>query len=1110
MTKHNKNLLSEQVRIARQYQRSIRIDADLGREDALDGYVCNGTAQSVLENMSKQVLNSQQRAFTWTGPYGSGKSSLALVLASSLSPNKALREKARSLLNVDSQSDFDKAFQVKKGWLILPVIGRRGSIIQQISQTLNNVCGSDKDYKKSASLLIKHICSAADEAKLDGTLLIIDELGKFLEASALGNGDDIYFYQELAESAARTNGKVIILGILHQSFGQYAVRLGLETREEWTKIQGRYADIPLVAGSDEVVELIGKALDVKKRPEYTQKVAQVVADAIYDRRPMVGKQYDYALSKCWPLHPVMAALLGPISKRQFGQNERSTFGFLSSSEPFGFQNYLNLTTFEEATWYLPSNYFDYLRANLEQLILASNDGHRWAQAVDAVERAEAKSDNILHIDLIKCIVILDLFKDGSGLTAETSILESLFLNTSIENIRSALEDLSKWRVIIFKKHTGAWSVFEGSDFNIDQAVAQSRATMLGTDFSQLNKIANLYPVIAKRHYHQTGTFRWMNIALCHLNEVKKYSEEFQPRNGEFGLFLLALPERNVNEEQAKIICADASRSKPWPIVAGIPHNYLRIEDLGAELLALQIVQTKRGHELQGDAVARREVQARISATQATLEEQLAEALATAEWCIDTAQAEPKGTLSSIASSLADNIYYKAPRLWSELVNRDNLSSNSVKARKELLYRMLENEGELHLGIEGYPASRGLYETILHRTGLYAKHHDGYYHFLPAVSDKHSSFYGLWKKTHDFIKNKNQMISVSDIHTLWAKPPFGLKKGVIPIIFMAFLLASKSNIAIYKDGLFIPTFTDADIDEYLQDEKRFSLRWIVIDDEKQKILVGIGKLLDSIGLMSNSAEPLEAARSLVAMIVGLPNWTQRTARLSSNAKKVRDTLLKASDPHKVLFIDLAAALNVESGKNYVDALQAPVKELWSAYDKLLDQFASRMLKALNANKDDLSTLRKRAETLSGITGELRQDAFSTRLATYDGSHYSIEGILSLAANKPPRDWNDRDIDLALMEIANFALRFRQSEALVSIQGRKPSSEAFAVVIGAGSEMKTFKHEFSIPAQFNHQIDNLAGELIRTLSGKGLNPDIIMAALGKACIKIAQHDVEVKND
>lgn len=39
MTEHNKNLLSEQVHLTRQYQRSIRIDTDLGREDALDGYV---------------------------------------------------------------------------------------------------------------------------------------------------------------------------------------------------------------------------------------------------------------------------------------------------------------------------------------------------------------------------------------------------------------------------------------------------------------------------------------------------------------------------------------------------------------------------------------------------------------------------------------------------------------------------------------------------------------------------------------------------------------------------------------------------------------------------------------------------------------------------------------------------------------------------------------------------------------------------------------------------------------------------------------------------------------------------------------------------------------
>ena len=72
--------LSSVVEISRQFLRSIQIDDDFGREDALSGYVCQGTARSLLESMSEQILETKQRAFTWTGPYGGGKSSLALEL----------------------------------------------------------------------------------------------------------------------------------------------------------------------------------------------------------------------------------------------------------------------------------------------------------------------------------------------------------------------------------------------------------------------------------------------------------------------------------------------------------------------------------------------------------------------------------------------------------------------------------------------------------------------------------------------------------------------------------------------------------------------------------------------------------------------------------------------------------------------------------------------------------------------------------------------------------------------------------------------------------------------------------------------------------------------
>jgi hypothetical protein len=75
-----KRMLSDVVTISRQFLRSVRIDTDVGREDALSGYICQGTASSLLESMARQITETRQRAFTWTGPYGGGKSSLALML----------------------------------------------------------------------------------------------------------------------------------------------------------------------------------------------------------------------------------------------------------------------------------------------------------------------------------------------------------------------------------------------------------------------------------------------------------------------------------------------------------------------------------------------------------------------------------------------------------------------------------------------------------------------------------------------------------------------------------------------------------------------------------------------------------------------------------------------------------------------------------------------------------------------------------------------------------------------------------------------------------------------------------------------------------------------
>ncbi|OIQ91129.1 hypothetical protein GALL_269820 [mine drainage metagenome] len=1091
--------LSDVVRITRQYQRSIRIDVDLGRSDALEGYICHGTASAVLGSMSRQLLESNQRAFTWTGPFGGGKSSLAVALSSALVPDKKLRAKARKILPLSSMSAFDKAFPVRRGWLVLPLVGKRASIANELAIALKRVKGLNIGLESiSPSSVIADLCSASEDGAFDGVLLIIDEMGKFLEATALGAGDDVYFFQELAEAAARTSGNVVVVGILHQSFSQYAARLGIDIRDDWAKVQGRFADIPLVAASDEVVELIGRAIESDKRPSWAVNASEVIAQSIRTRRPAVGVNFSISLNACWPLHPAMAALLGPISKRQFGQNERSTFGFLASVEPNGFLSYLQATTSDFVGWYTPSHYWDYLRANLEPAILSSPDGHRWAQAVEAVERTEAKTSDPLHVSLIKNIAIIDLFRNGSGLAAETDVLLSLFFDKSKSDIDAALEQLSKWRVVLFKKHIGAWSVFEGSDFDIDAAISQARASLPGIDFALLSSLSNLYPIIAKRHYHETGTMRWMELALCRLEDVKQIADNFKPQKGEFGLFLLALPGRDSNLSTALQYCQEYSKITPWPISIGIAPNHKRIDDLGIELLSLQVVQSR--HELSGDPVARREVQARLSIVQASLEEQLRAAVINAKWVVGAQEIYSGSRLSTLASNLADITYENAPKLWSELVNRDKLSSNSVKARRDLLYCMLDYEEEESLGIVGFPAERGLYETLLRSTGLHRKDSDGIFRFLPPDEEHASTFKRLWDDAKGLFSDTATRVSVTEIHDLWSAPPYGVRNGAKHVILTAFMLAHKGNIAVYKDGIFIPKLTDADIDEYLQDERRFSLRWIIIDEEKAHILSGIADILKSVGVNSAARDPLEAARGLVSLVFGLPAWSQRTHSISQEARSVRDTLLKASDPHKVLFVDLAAMLEGSSGADYVKALRGPVVELVEAYEALLHRIEATMLETLDAPIDSLDRLRARAETLANVTGDLRQDAFAARLAKHDGSKESIEGILSLAANKPPRDWNDRDIDSSLLEIARFALRFRQTEALVSVRGRTPKSEAFAIVIGAGAQTKTISREFSISDRHTKAVESLSNEIIVRLKAEGMGIDVLLAVLARTGLQL----------
>ena len=1099
--------LADHVHVGGRFRRSIRIDTDLSDPTALEGFVCPPSSAAVLRTMAKHVVESEQTAFTWTGPYGTGKSSLVIALSAALNGSSEMREITSSTLGATTtEALWDSLPPRAKGWRILPVVGRRDRPAQVVGEAI----------ERSRLIRSRRIGTWSDDSVFDaltriakrapkqygGIIVFIDEMGKFLEGAAY-DGTDIYFFQQLAELSSRTNNRLIVVGILHQAFEEYAYRLSREMRDEWAKIQGRFIDLAISVGPDEQLELLGRAIEVDGEFRESAVVAKAVAAMLHRSTP------PRLLEDCWPLHPITACLLGPISRRRFGQNQRSLFSFLNSTEPLGFQDFLQVSS--EGNLYAPDMLWDYLRVNLEPSIIASPDGHRWATAVDALERCHALRDDDLEVRLLKVIALVDLFKERSGLVASRELLCLAISDRNQREIREALERLEDASLVIFRKFNNSYSIFEGSDFDIEHALDEAYETAGEIDFSTLTALAGLQPVIAKRHYHKTGAIRWFETSIVPLRDAKERASEYLPRRGSVGAFMLAIPSQGDSPRTVATIVDTLATELPEGVLVGIPEGTTwRIESLARELIALEQVRDTTP-ELRGDRVARLEIETRIAETQGQVESELGLALERAVW--HGRGLEPQvleqAELNSLASELADAQFGESPHLKNELLNRIRPSSNAVAAQNALLRRMALHEGRERLGINGYPAEGGLFASLLEATRLYRKTMGGWKFVAPKPGDDPCNLLPAWEAASRHLEaNSHRAVSVGEIYALWRDPPFGIKEGLLPILMVAFALSKSHTLAFYRQGVFQVRMTDLDTDYLAKDPDDIQLRWMDMSNVSRVLLSDMADIvrdIDSENTLPN-LEPIDVARGLVAIYDQLPAWVGRTQRLSSSARRVRQLFKQAKDPNRLIFDDMPLELGNGNGRDEEEnigrisrSLREALTELRDAYPSMLHRLRELLLSELhvpNASPPMLADLRSRAENVVGIGGDHRLEAFIIRLARFAGTDEDLESLGSMAANKPPANWVDADVDRASVELADLAQRFLHVEAFARVKGRASKRHAIAVVVGIGDRPAPYHDDFQIGDLERAEVDALVTHLDKALNDGGRGSrNVILAALAE---------------
>ena len=1105
-------MLAERVSVARRYQRAIRIDTDFGDPAAIQGFVCPQSSAETLETMAHHAIETGQGAFTWTGPYGTGKSSLAVVLCSFLNGNASVRNKAQRIIGERVSSLLLEAFpHGSRGWRVLPVAGRRDCPAQVIGEAISDAGllktgGELSNWSEKQVLRAVEDIAASHPRARGGLAIFIDELGKFLE-SAARDGTDIHFFQQLAEISSRSGGRLLVVGILHQAFEEYAHRLSRDTRDEWMKIQGRFVDLPVAADGNEQIDLLARAIKSDWRPQATKELAKGIAGLVQGNRP---KEMARLLADCWPLHPATACLLGPLSRRRFGQNQRSLFGFLNSAEPCGFRDFLSSAS--EGDLYVPDRLWDYLRINLEPSILVSPDGHRWALAADALGRCEAQGGTELHLRLLKIIALSDLLKERSRLPASRRLIELALSEVDADEIDGALKDLGRWSLVAFRKFADAWTIFEGSDFDIDNAVEDAIREETGSAAEVLERLTTFRPMVAKRHYHSTGALRWFDVGVAPLSELKEMVGAYEPRHGAIGRFLLAIPTEGESINKAQSLCRDAARlDSKWETVIGLSSRAWGIPRLAAELAALERVSEGRA-ELQGDRVARTEVAARIGAVREQLENDLARAYDSAKWYRknSNASSSTRSALNHRASKLADQRFHQAPLLRNELLGRTKPSSSAVAARNALLRRMTQNESEAALGIDGFPAEGGLYFSLLKATGLHKKRDNVWQFVSPEKKNgDRCNLEPLWRAGRELLQAKSdQAVPVSELHEIWQAAPFGVKEGFLPVISVAFLLSERSNLALYRQGVFQVGLTDVDVDYLLNDARDFQVRWMDLSGISRDLLLQLADVVRSLDPENalRCLEPIDVARGLVAIYDRLQPWVQRTQRLSQDAVRIRHLFKCAKDPNRLIFDDLPkvfSELGEVGTKSAADgitmAMREALKDLRQAYPEMLGSLREILLSELHiasAAPSELEELRRRATNIRELGGNHRLEAFIMRVARFDGSDADIEGLAGMAVNKPVHAWVDPDVDKAMVELADLAQRFVRIEAFAHVKGRSDSRHSMAVVVGLGGRPVPLHCEFDIAGAEREAVGSVVGMLASALQGSGeLRRNVVLAALAE---------------
>ncbi|MFQ5469988.1 MAG: hypothetical protein ACE5EH_06715 [Gammaproteobacteria bacterium] len=1068
--------LIDKIKVNTHYTRSINLERDADSQAVVEAYIPTSRALRTLERIAEALkADESPRAWSLVGPYGSGKSSFAVFLAHLLgSSSDTATQAAKNTLKHNNQLELRNKFtsvtRGSEGYCTVLMTGSPESIgrrlVRSLADKANEIwagrrgrshsivaklarLAEQKEPPATTDILtcVEEMQDALSGIGYSGLLIVIDELGKFLEYEARHYGvNDIFLLQSLAEHAlAPHDARLAMVVMLHQAFEQYARGLGETLKNEWAKVQGRFENIPFLESAEQTLRIVAAAIEhnlarseSSKIKKESKQLARDFSEAKALPSAMGVKVASELFEACYPLHPISALIL-PLLCQKVAQNERTLFSYLGSREAHGFQESLSRHQ-TVGDWVYPWEIYEYFILNQPAALSDHFTHRRWAEVVTAIERLGDATED--EVNVLKTIGLLNIIGAQGNFKASKELTElSLLTKGAVEK---ALKGLTQKSVIQYRKFSSEYRVWQGSDFDLEEYVREEIGKFGAFNLAeQLNARHTLLPIVARRYTIDSGALRYFVPVFSDALNYERL--DVKSRDARI-IFYLAESSDDAILFTEKVI----NRFSGLDIVV-LCQNGDQLREILAETLALEEIQ-RSAQALHSDPVAMREFRDRYAAALAKEEEQISyliEEPALGQWFYLETQLEisSKRALQEALSLVLEKVYHQSPKISNELINRDKPSSQANAAKNKLVLAMLRNEKEEDLGFDKFPPEKAIYRAMLRKANLHVEGENGKWYFKgPASSrkaDDPCNFYGVWTRIDRFLDTTEKSAkSLIELNRELIAPPYGVKEGVLPILYVAVIIANQDELAIYENRVFKPRFTEEMIEHFMKRPDEFAFQRFRIAGLNSSIFKEYSKALFRDG---KTRDLLGIAKPIANFIFDLPEYTQKTVRgLSRRSQSVRDVFKLSKSPVTLLVEDVPKALGYElEGKDHNEssvaglsnALTEILRELKHCFPELKDEMRSLCAQAFHLDKGgSIQELRKsvygRYKGLEDYTIDRDgQRAFILRLTqeSRDDDEW-FDGLLTFLGHKPVEKWSDPERDAAEYRLIEFSRKLDDLEKL----------------------------------------------------------------------------------